>query len=253
MNVRILGSLCLALTAILPMASPSAAATEEPNPPTLVVNGTASVSREPDIAHVALAVETNAEQAAQATQANADIAQRVRAALEKLGIPSKSIVTSYYNLRYNPRPQPTGPPLPLRRPVSAIPIPSGERYGYVVTHTLDVTTKPTQVGTVIDAAIKAGATSVGGVSYDVSDRRAAYLEALREAVADARAQAEAAAAASGAHLGAIERLAVGSAPRGFPTPMAMTRATEAAGAPTEVTPGAVRITAYVSISYKLTP
>lgn len=256
MNARILGSLCLASLATLPVAAPSAAAVPNAQPPTIVVSGTAHVTREPDIAHITLSVETNADRAAQATQQNARLVAHVRSAIQKLDIPASSIVTEFYNVRYQPRPAPSpGAPVPpLRRPVGAMPIFEGGRYGYIVTHVLAITAKPAQVGAVIDAAVDAGATSVGGVTYDLSDRHGAYLQALREAVADARSQAQAAAAASGARLGEIERIFVGSPPRFYPQPVPLgVRLEGALSVPTEVTPGALHIFATVNVTYRLLP
>lgn len=237
------------LMATLPVAAPASAVPTEKQTPIISVNGTASIAREPDIARTSLSVETNGETASAATQQNAAIAARVRSALESRGIPSSAIVTQYYNLRYNPRPEPTPPTVPVRRPAGTAVV-NGERYGYVVNHTLEISSAAAKVGAVIDTAIAAGATSVGGVVYDVSDRHGAYLEAVRQAVADAKSQALAAATASGARLGAIHRIFVGGertiAPMQPPVMRAM-----AAQVPTEVTPGAVRIFANVSITYEL--
>lgn len=249
MNVRLMGSLCLMLAATLPVAASASAAPAQERTPTISVNGTASTVREPDIARTSLSVETNGETASEATQQNAAIAARVRSAVEGRGIPASAIVTQYYNLRYNPRPEPTPPTVPTRRPAGATVV-NGERYGYVVSHTLEITSSPSKVGAVIDAATAAGATSVGGVVYDLSNRHGAYLEAVRQAVADAKSQALAAAAASGARLGAIRRIFVGGervlAPMQAPSMRAL-----AAPVPTEVTPGEVRIFANVSITYEL--
>jgi len=252
MNARTLGSLSLVLLAILPVAASAQVAGPASSTPSIIVSGSASVSREPDVARVTISIETNADRAADATQENARLAGRVRAAIESLGIPAKSISTEFYNLRYQPRPEPTGTPQ-LRRPVGA-PMNDAIRYGYVVTHGLTVTAKPNRVGTVIDAAIKAGATSVGGVSYDVSDRHAAYLEALRRAVADAASQARAVAAASGVHLGRILYVYAGGertiAP---PVPFAIRSEAAAGPIPTEIAPGAIRIYASVNVTYALAP
>lgn len=236
------------LLATLPVAAPASAAPIEEQAPLISVTGTASVAREPDIARISLSVETNADTASAATQQNAANAARVRSAVEGVGIPATAIVTQYYNLRYNPRPEPTPPPVPVRRPAGATTV-SGERYGYVVTHTLEITSSPAKVGTVVDAAVGAGATSVGGVFYDVSNRHGAYLEAVRQAVIDAKSQAQAAAAASGARLGAVHRIFVGGERPVAPAPLMRAMATQI---PTEVTPGEVRIFANVTVTYELT-
>ena len=249
MNARLMGMLSLLLMATLPVVTPAAAAPLEAQAPLISASGTASLSRAPDVARVSFAVETNADTETVATQQNAAISARVRSAVERLGIHAAAIITQYYTLRYNPRPEPTPPPVPMRRP-AATPVISGDRYGYVVTNTLEVTSTPARIGSIIDAAVGAGATSVGGISYDLSNRHSAYLEAVRLAVADAKSQAQAAAAASGAHLGAVHRIFVGGERPVEPLQTPVMRAM-AAPVPTEITPGEVRIFATVTLEYEL--
>ncbi|TAM58334.1 DUF541 domain-containing protein [bacterium] len=251
MNVRMMGTLSLMLLATLPVAALAQAGPAGAHPAILTVNGTASVAREPDVAHVNLSVETSAATAAAATGQNAALTARVRSALAGQGVPAGAVVTQYYNLRYVPRPEQTPPPSVLRRPATML-SPQGERYGYVVTHTLEITTTPAKAGAVIDAAVGAGATSVGNVVYDLANRHEALLEALRAAVADAQSQARAAASASGLRLGTVQRLFVGGEPRIAPLQTPMMR-TLAAPVATQVEPGEVRVFATVSVTYELMP
>ena len=58
----------------------------------------------------------------------------------------------------------------------------------------------------LDAVVQAGATSIGGVRFDLKDRAGAEREALRLAVADARARAEAAAAGAGRTIDRVLRI-----------------------------------------------
>jgi uncharacterized protein YggE len=57
-----------------------------------------------------------------------------------------------------------------------------------------------EAGRLLAAANAAGADSVSGPSFSISNSRAAYAQALRVALADARARADAAAAQMGVHV-----------------------------------------------------
>ena len=67
--------------------------------------------------------------------------------------------------------------------------------GYVARNTIEVRVDAIdRVGEVLEIAVGSGATSVGGIRFDLKDRAKLEREALRLAVADARAKADAAAA-----------------------------------------------------------
>jgi uncharacterized protein YggE len=77
--------------------------------------------------------------------------------------------------------------------------------GYVARNTIEVRIDAVdRAGALLEIAVASGATSVGGIRFDVKDRGHFEREALRLAVADARAKADAAAAAAG---GAVARVA----------------------------------------------
>ena len=57
-----------------------------------------------------------------------------------------------------------------------------------------------QAGRLLAAANAAGADSVSGPTFSISNSRAAYAQALRTALGDARAKADAAAAQMGVHV-----------------------------------------------------
>ena len=70
--------------------------------------------------------------------------------------------------------------------------------GYVARNTIEVRVDAIdRVGELLEIAVGSGATSVGGIRFDLKDRAKLEREALRLAVADARAKAEAAAAGAG--------------------------------------------------------
>ena len=113
----------------------------------------------------------------------------------------------------------------------------------VVTTTIDVG----RAGSVIDAAVEAGANQVWGPSLSSSDQTKLYLQALKAAVADAREKAEALAGASGRSLGKVTTVTESG---GFaPVPMASKAAASDAGTPVEA--GPQQTTASVTVTFAL--
>ena len=111
-----------------------------------------------------------------------------------------------------------------------------------------------KTGEVIGAAVGSGATSVGGVRFDLKDRDGAERQALRLAVRDARARADAAAAGAGVTIDRVIRVEeqrdMGEIIRP-PAPMMMARGGEAAQAAVPLEAGEIetrsRVTLTVSI------
>ena len=63
-----------------------------------------------------------------------------------------------------------------------------------------------RVGELLDAAVQGGATSIGGVRFDIQERDKVEREALRLAVVDARSRAEAAVAGAGRTIDRIIKI-----------------------------------------------
>jgi uncharacterized protein len=79
--------------------------------------------------------------------------------------------------------------------------------GYVARNTMEVRVDAIdRVGEVLEIAVGSGATSVGGIRFDLKDRAKYEREALRLAVSAARAKAEAAAAGAGQSIARIVRI-----------------------------------------------
>jgi uncharacterized protein YggE len=239
-------SICLAAVAFALAAAASPALAQAPAPARPVarveVNGQGSVDRTPDQALVAFSIVTNDDVATRATSANNAIYNALVARLHGLGIEAAAIKTTGYYLAYNQRPAQPNPQFQ-------------QRYGYVVTRSVAVTSDRTdQAGAIVDAGVAVGVTNVGGISFGLRDARAAYRAALAVAVADAAAQAEAIAAA--AHLRLVRVLAIGAgsnaaAPRVF-APMARA-GTDMAPVPTDVQPSALTVSATVTVTYEVAP
>ena len=154
------------------------------------VSGMGEVQVAPDEATLNFAVETNAPTSQEAARQNAEVMERVIAALVAQGVPRPEIETRnfsvypvYENERNNEEPR-------IRE--------------YRVMNQVSLETRElAQIGALIDAALSAGANRVEGLSFGLSDTQAAEAEALRDAVNRARAAAEAMAQALGVPLGRL--------------------------------------------------
>ena len=154
----------------------------------LFVTGTAFKKISPDKVSITLGVETQEETAKEAAAKNAELMNAVINNLKALGLSTNEISTNYYNIY----PVYEYPPVIYEKivpPRSESPI----LVGYRVTNTITITTSTSaDVGSMIDAAIDAGANQVQGVNYFVSEdvQRQMNRELIQQAVLDAKAEAE---------------------------------------------------------------
>ena len=226
----------LALAAPLPAAATSA-------PQTLAVTGIGVLERAPDRAVVTFDIVTNDDRAAAATSANNTIYAALGAKLAALNIAAADVRTLSYSLQFVPRPAEPNPAF-------------AQRYGYVVTRRIGVTTDALGgVGALIDAGVAAGATNVEGVAFELRDERAAQRDALVAAVADAEGQAQAVAGAAHLRLVRIASIEIGAAAPQFRplTYSVSTRSASALAVPTEIQPSSLSVRATVSVIYELAP
>lgn len=231
-----------ALVAVVLLAAPAAAQTTEPDLQrrTLTVTGHGEVDVPPDQVLVSFAVETTGARAAAAVADNAKRAEAVLKVLQGLIGSGDRVVTTRYSVepRYEPAPR-GGTELP-------------RIVGYVARNEVQVESRAIdRVGELIDAATTAGANRVANLHFALADRGAAVRAALGRAAADARAQAEAIATGLGIRLGPIVSA---TTPAGPVIPVrrhdfAMMAAE--ARAPTPVEPGAVSVSAALTVSYAI--
>jgi len=224
---------CLAVVTSARLVSAQDQASTTPQIPVIVTTGVATITRVPDQAIAVLAVESRARGSRDAQQLNAQVMAAVQKKLADLKVAKEAMRT--LGLALDQEFDVTGGRRTLR--------------GFVARNTLEVRLDDiSRVGEVADAAVEAGATSIGGVRFELRDRAGAEREALRRAVEDARARAEAAAAGAGRAVDRIvriedQRIDGGVAPR----PMMM--AVRADAAPTtDVVPGTIEIQARVTLT-----
>src|SRR5262249_20769829 len=117
--------------------------------------------------------------------------------------------------------------------------------GYTATNSVCATTSVADGGSVVDAALKAGADRVSGPNLTKAESDKLYDDALRAAVADARSRAEVLAAAAGVKVGQVLSIVEGSAP---PGPIAY----DAAASPeTPIQPGTQDVEASVTVTFAI--
>ncbi|NLM41245.1 MAG: SIMPL domain-containing protein [Firmicutes bacterium] len=202
----------------------------------LQVTGTAVVTAAPDIAYITLGVETQDPSADKAAQANAEIMARVLAALEELGLTKQEVSTSGYNIY--------GSTQVINRGSSS----EETVTTYWVQNRINIKTQDLDgIGEIIDRAVKAGANQVQGIRFDVQDKQALQLEALRLAIRQGRAKAEAMAEAAGVALGDLLTMSESYSSYAPMVSAVAFRADAAAG--TSINPGDVEVSATVEMEY----
>src|SRR4051812_27173049 len=162
-----------------------------PAAPVVVTTGQATIMVAPDRAFVTIAAESRSRNSAEAQRLNADAMTAVMAKLQQAGILKEAIRTVAYDL------QPEFDYGAGRQTLR----------GYVARNSVEVRLDDmARVGSVLDAAGSGGATTIGGIRFDVKNRSVVERDALREAVADARARADAAAAGAGRSIDRVVRI-----------------------------------------------
>lgn len=195
---------------------------------TITVNTTESVKVAPDLAYVYLGVQTKGATAEEAQQENAKVADAVIAAIQKQGVAEEDYETSNINIYED-----------------------WETPGrYVMDNTFKVTIRDIDnVGSVIDAAVQAGANSSYSLSFDISNRDEVYIEALSKAMSSVNAKAQTVAEAGGYTIVRPQSITEGGYSSYYDAPMAMEAAAEdsmTSGVSTPVSPGEIEVSASVS-------
>ncbi len=152
------------------------------------VNGKGIVSAKPDVASIYFTVESKEKTAEKAQTKNTEVTEQVTKALKELGVRDDAIITQYYSIDvdqiYNQEKQ------------------KWEENGYHAYNRFMVKTNDVNhTGKYIDAAVKAGVTNVGSVSFSISDPNKYYKQALQSAVKNASSSAASLAESLGVSLG----------------------------------------------------
>ena len=228
-------ALSLTVLLALPVAPAWAqTATSSSENPVIVTTGEAEIKRAPDRAWVAIRAESRAKDPKEAQRQNVEAMNAVMAKLKGMALGEDAIRTVSYEL------QPEFDYANGRQTLR----------GYVARNTIEVRLDDiAKVGDVLGAAVGSGATSVGGLRFDLKNREGAEREALRLAVADARGRADAAAQGAGVKIDRVVRIEEIREPEIRPMPQMRTMAQEMApDASVPITPGTIEIRSQVRLT-----
>ena len=208
MQARILGKAMLVLTlGVLTVSNALVAAlvaqgaTQLAPSPTVSTSGRAEAHAAPDRATVVVAVETRAASASEAAALNATATSAVLAALRANGLTSAELSTTGFTVWTD-----YVRPVPIAANASSV-RPAQPGVTFVARNGVSVDVRVlANLSKVIDAALGAGATSIGQIQFASMRTDEMRKEALSAAVHQARADAEAIARAAGGSLGSLVEL-----------------------------------------------
>jgi uncharacterized protein len=198
--------------------------------PGITVVGSGSAKAVPDVSDWSFGVQSDAETASAALKEASQATKRIVAALRGAGIAKDDLRTEQVSLY--PQMSSDG------RVVT----------GYTASSSVQATVHDIgRAGSVVDAAVRAGANQVSGPALRVSDSRAQYRTAFEAALDDARSRAEAIAAKAGLKLGAPVAIVENGGGGGGPVPVY----DRVASAEVQIEPGTQEISATLTVTYAI--
>jgi uncharacterized protein YggE len=239
---RIILAFFMAALVIAGFSLPPAQAAATPSPPSISVDADGKVMATPDLARLTLEVETQAATAAAAGQENAKQANALLAAVKPvLGPEDKLRTLGYRLLPVNSYKDKSSPP---------------EIKGYRAVNQLEVKVLDVaRLGTVIDTAMKTGATRVNGPYWSHSRLEELQRQAAVNALERARRLAEALAQAAGLKIKSVDKISTGVriiSPRGAGEAYLMAKAASPTS-PTPIEVGEEEITAHLQAVFLVSP
>jgi uncharacterized protein len=233
------------------MLAQAPAFADQPQPPTISVTSTGSVTYVPDLVQMSLGVRAQAASAADASaQVNA-AAQSVVAALRRAGVQDADIRTEDYSVYQAPESQAAISPAPGEVTTQSVirkPIPGPA--SYIASESLYVQMPIARAGDVIDAAVAAGANQSAGFTLDTSQRESLTRQAMVKAVQTARAQAEVIARAAGVVLAGVQTIESGPQ-QIFSTVRFAAAALGSGGMPPPIESGTGTINVTITVVYRI--
>lgn len=204
---------------------------------TLSVSGQGKAYLAPDLAYINIGVHTEGPEVTEALGSNTSQANKVAETLKNLGIDSKDIQTTNFNIypqqQFGPNNEVTSTK-------------------YLVDNSVYVTVRDlNKLGEILDAVVKAGANNINGIQFDSSQKDKAIADARKAAIANARQQADELAAAAGVKLGSIQNINVNNS---GPVPMydvKVNAALAGAGGSAPVSAGQLVITVDANLTYEI--
>jgi uncharacterized protein YggE len=197
----------------------------------LEISETASIKAMPNLAHVSFAVETNAAEAQEAIQLNARHTDKVLSTLKESIGPDDSLSTTGFNLS----------PVYARREPSQL-------VSYRVKNSVTLTTRDVAaLGSLLDKAVKAGASRIDSLSFANAQEQDLGNKAAVKALQRARKTAEQLAQAAGMRVKRILRISYSP-----PGPVRRyARMAMAEGGSTPIEAGELSVTASVRVEFEI--
>lgn len=205
----------------------------------LTISTQGSVKKNPDLVVISAGVVTQAKDAHDALQDNANRMARVIAALRSAGIADKDIATESISLQPNYNYQANQAP---------------KITGYQATNTLTVRFHDIgKSGAVLDTLAAQGANQINGPQMMLDHPEEAMDEARVDAMKKAQARATLYANAAGLHIKRIVSINEEGANNFAPRPMMMARmaSAQAADSATEIMPGQQSVSITVNVEFEL--
>lgn len=206
------------------------------------VQGQGTASAKPDLVTLSLGVQTTGDTAKDALELNSEQMTGVITAIQAAGIANEDIQTSGINL------------YPVYEDRSLVqPGEQREVVGYRATNSVTVTVHDiSKAGSVLDAAVTAGANVASGIQFGLSDTDAIITDALIAAVQNAQAKAQTIADALGVKVGPalvvneewIDRPQAGAQ-------FARAEAFDSGGFAPPVQGGTVSVTAHIRVTFAI--
>lgn len=235
-NLVMLAVLALVLGACAPATVPAGDVATR----SISVNGTGTVTLEPDMATVFIGVSTENESAADALAENNRSVQSVMDTLLAFSVAEEDIQTANFSIwprsDYNF---------------------DGEIIGtvYNVQNTVVVTVRNLDsLGGLLDAVVQSGANTISGINFGVEDTEGAYNQAMEAAVGNARARAEILAGAAEVTLDVVQSISTFSSGSGVVEPYGKAMAMDAGmggGGQVPISGGQLEITVQVTVAYTI--
>ena len=204
------------------------------------VVGKGEISVTPDIAYLSIGVDTEANTAQSAQQANSAIMQKLNKLLKDTwGIADKDVKTSQFYVQ----------------PSYTYSEKEGQKIkGYSAHHVLTVSYRDlSKLGQLLDAASKAGANNINNVQFSVENRDQYETQVIEKAMANADLKAGSIAKAAKRQLGIVLVVSQGDAsnPVVYYEQNAMSKAMDTGSGATEVEAGEIKVSTQLSVQYEL--
>lgn len=233
--------LVLIFVAVLAACAPTAAAPAS-DVQYVSVNGTGTVTMQPDMATVWVGVQTEDASAADALATNNTMVENLKATLLDFGIEEKDMQTANFSIwPYSEYDYLTGEP--------------GDTVYQVQNTVIVIIRDLDQLGDLLDAAVTSGANTINSVNFGVADTEAAYNQAMASAMANAESRAVLLAEAGNVELGEVQYISTFLGGTGITEPYAKDLAMSedagrgGGGGGVPIYGGELQVTVQVQVSY----